>query len=49
VGRRYGIWNSQRVDGRDKIWSVKNKLINKKGCCIMETRCVLQSEIKTVN
>jgi hypothetical protein len=23
VGRRYGMWNSQRVDGKDKIWSVK--------------------------
>ena len=24
VGRRYGMWNSQRVDGGgDKIWSVK--------------------------
>jgi hypothetical protein len=30
VGKRYGIWNRQRVDeGVDKIWSMK-KLINKK-------------------
>jgi hypothetical protein len=27
VGRRYGIWNSQRVDWkRKKIWSVKKKI-----------------------
>jgi hypothetical protein len=29
VGRRYGMWNSQRVDGggcRIKIWSVKKKI-----------------------
>jgi hypothetical protein len=35
VGRRYGIWNSQMVaggggsEGQDKIWSIKNQLINK--------------------
>jgi hypothetical protein len=29
VGRRYGMWNSQKMDGGNKIWSVK-KLINKK-------------------
>jgi hypothetical protein len=30
VEKRYGTWNSQRVDrGGNKIWSVKNKLINK--------------------
>jgi hypothetical protein len=29
VGRRYGMWNSQRVDQEgDKIWSIK-KLLNK--------------------
>jgi hypothetical protein len=27
VGRRCGMWNSWRVDGGHKIWSVKNKLI----------------------
>jgi hypothetical protein len=25
VGRRYGMWNSQRVNGGNKIWSVKSK------------------------
>jgi hypothetical protein len=30
VGRRYGMWNSQRVNGGgDKIRKVKNKLILK--------------------
>jgi hypothetical protein len=24
VGRRYVMWNNQRVDGRDKTWNVKN-------------------------
>jgi hypothetical protein len=33
VGRRYVMWNSQRVDGDgDKIWSVKNKLKKKEKC-----------------
>jgi hypothetical protein len=22
VGRKYGMWKNQRVDGGDKIWSV---------------------------
>jgi hypothetical protein len=26
VGRRCGMWSSQRVDGGNGIWSVKNKL-----------------------
>jgi hypothetical protein len=30
VGRRCGIWSSQRVEGGGGIWSVKNKLIFKK-------------------
>jgi hypothetical protein len=30
--RRYGMRNSQRVDGGNKIWSVKNKL--KRGICL---------------
>jgi hypothetical protein len=31
VGRRYGMWNSRRVNGRNKTWSVNNKLILKGG------------------
>jgi hypothetical protein len=28
VGRRYGMWNSWRVDGwGDKIWRIKNKKV----------------------
>jgi hypothetical protein len=23
VGRRYGTWSSRRVDGGNKVWSVK--------------------------
>jgi hypothetical protein len=35
AGRRYGMWNSQRVDWDwNKIWSVKNKRLNKKKKCI---------------
>jgi hypothetical protein len=32
MGRRYGMWNSRRVnwDGGNKIWSVKNKFILKR-------------------
>jgi hypothetical protein len=32
IGKRDGMWNSQRVDRArgNKIWSVKNKLIKKK-------------------
>jgi hypothetical protein len=32
VGRKYGMWNRQRMDegGKNKIWSVKNKLIKMK-------------------
>jgi hypothetical protein len=33
MGRRYGMWNSRgRVDQKqgNKIWSVKNKVIEKK-------------------
>jgi hypothetical protein len=29
VGRRYGMWNSQRVDGEAWIRNVKNKLVFK--------------------
>jgi hypothetical protein len=30
VERGYRMWNSRRVDGGNKIWSVNNKLIKKK-------------------
>jgi hypothetical protein len=26
--RRYGMWKSRRVEGANKLWSVRNKLIN---------------------
>ena len=26
-GERYGTWNNQSVNGGDKIWTVKNKLV----------------------
>jgi hypothetical protein len=30
VGKRYGMWNSQRVDWEgDHIWSIKKKRLNK--------------------
>jgi hypothetical protein len=28
--RRYGVWNRRKIDKGNKLWSVKNKLINKK-------------------
>jgi hypothetical protein len=37
AGRRYGMWNPQRVDQEEnKIWSVKNKRLNKKKAYILK-------------
>ena len=46
VGRRYGMWNSRRVDGGDKIWSVKELISLKKK---KERETFLFAQVETVS
>jgi hypothetical protein len=48
LGRRYGVWNNQRVEwGGNKIWSVKYKLIKKiKANAVSKYNIVKSNKIK---